>query len=86
LAARAGFSRVRFRFAWLRLRQAQPPGFDRLSLNRQAQPPGFDKLSHQGETGPLQSLAGRGIFLMKQLSDVLRFEDQGRKVEMVFYL
>lgn len=29
---------------------------------------------------------GRGIFLMKHLCDVLRFEDQGKKVEMVFYL
>ena len=29
---------------------------------------------------------GRGIFLMKHLSDVLRFENQGKKVEMVFYL
>ena len=29
---------------------------------------------------------GRGIFLMKHLSDVLKFEDQGKKVEMVFYL
>ncbi|HEX8037894.1 MAG TPA: hypothetical protein VF490_02030, partial [Chryseosolibacter sp.] len=38
------------------LRQAQPPGFDRLSHRastgsatglRQAQPPGFDKLSHR---------------------------------------
>jgi len=29
---------------------------------------------------------GRGIFLMKHLCDVLKFEDQGKKVEMVFYL
>ena len=29
---------------------------------------------------------GRGIFLMKHLSDVLKFENQGKKVEMVFYL
>jgi serine/threonine-protein kinase RsbW len=29
---------------------------------------------------------GRGIFLMKHLCDVLRFENQGSKVEMVFYL
>jgi len=29
---------------------------------------------------------GRGIFLMKHLSDVLKFEDQGKKVELVFYL
>jgi serine/threonine-protein kinase RsbW len=28
---------------------------------------------------------GRGIFLMKHLCDVLRFENQGSKVEMVFY-
>jgi len=29
---------------------------------------------------------GRGIFLMKHLSDVLKFDAQGQKVEMVFYL
>ena len=29
---------------------------------------------------------GRGIYLMKHLSDILKFEDQGKKVEMVFYL
>jgi serine/threonine-protein kinase RsbW len=29
---------------------------------------------------------GRGIFLMKHLSDVLRFDNDGTKVEMVFYL
>jgi serine/threonine-protein kinase RsbW len=29
---------------------------------------------------------GRGIFLMKHLCDVLRFENSGKKVEMVFYL
>ncbi len=28
---------------------------------------------------------GRGIFLMKHLCDVLRFENQGSKVEMVFF-
>ena len=29
---------------------------------------------------------GRGIFLMKHLCDVLKIENQGKKVEMVFYL
>jgi serine/threonine-protein kinase RsbW len=29
---------------------------------------------------------GRGIFLMKELSDVLRYDNQGKKVEMIFYL
>lgn len=29
---------------------------------------------------------GRGIFLMKHLCDVLRFEESGKKVEMVFYI
>jgi hypothetical protein len=51
LAARAGFSRVRF--------ASVSPGC------------GFDRLSHHGETGLLQSLAGRGVFLMKQLSDAI---------------
>lgn len=29
---------------------------------------------------------GRGIFLMKHLCDVLKFEESGKKVEMVFFL
>jgi serine/threonine-protein kinase RsbW len=29
---------------------------------------------------------GRGIFLMKHLCDVLRFEKQGKRVEMIFFL
>ena len=29
---------------------------------------------------------GRGIFLMKHLCDVLKFEEKGKKVEMVFFL
>ena len=29
---------------------------------------------------------GRGIFLMKHLCDVLKFEEMGKKVEMVFFL
>lgn len=29
---------------------------------------------------------GRGIFLMKHLCDVLKFEEQGKKVEMIFFL
>jgi len=29
---------------------------------------------------------GRGIFLMKHLCDVLKFEDSGKKVEMIFFL
>lgn len=33
----------------------------------------------------LEKVGGRGIFLMKHLSDEVHFRDQGREVELVFY-
>lgn len=49
---------------------------------------GFDYNTLPDPTSPDHLLKpdGRGIFLMKHLCDVLRFENQGKKVEMVFYL
>lgn len=49
---------------------------------------GFDyhKLPDPTSSDNLLKPDGRGIFLMKHLCDVLKFENQGKKVEMVFYL
>ena len=49
---------------------------------------GFDYLNLPDPTDPENVLKenGRGIFLMKHLCDVLRFEESGKKVEMVFYI
>ena len=64
------------------------PGNAELSFTVQDQGAGFDYNDLPDPTSEENLLKpdGRGVFLMKQLSDVLRFEDQGRKVEMVFYL
>ncbi len=49
---------------------------------------GFDYNTLPDPTAPenLAEPGGRGIFLMKHLSDEVHFEDQGRSVSMVFYL
>jgi serine/threonine-protein kinase RsbW len=50
--------------------------------------PGFDYTTLPDPTSGENLLKpdGRGIFLMKHLCDVLRFDGNGKKVEMVFYL
>jgi serine/threonine-protein kinase RsbW len=51
----------------------QGPGFDYTNLSDPTLPENIDKPG------------GRGIFLMKHLSDEVHFADNGRKVELVFY-
>lgn len=47
---------------------------------------GFDPEELPDPTAPenLENIGGRGVFLMRQLSDRLSFADDGREVEMVF--
>ena len=49
---------------------------------------GFDYNNLPDPTSPenLEKPGGRGIFLMKNLSDEVNFKDSGRLVELVFYL
>lgn len=49
---------------------------------------GFDYENIPDPTNPenLEKLNGRGVFLMKQLSDEVTFEDSGRVVELSFKL
>tara|TARA_R100000152_G_C6738579_1_gene162541 strand:- start:258 stop:659 length:402 start_codon:yes stop_codon:yes gene_type:complete len=49
---------------------------------------GFDYNSLPDPTAPenLDKPGGRGIFLMKALSDELSFEDDGKKVKLSFYI
>jgi serine/threonine-protein kinase RsbW len=51
----------------------QGPGFDFTNLSDPTLPENIDKPG------------GRGIFLMKHLSDEVHFTEQGRRVELVFY-
>ena len=49
---------------------------------------GFDYEKLPDPTSPknLEKLGGRGIFLMKHLSDEVDFKDKGRVVELSFYI
>lgn len=49
---------------------------------------GFDHKNLPDPTAPenLDKPEGRGIFLMKHLSDEVNFKDDGKKVELCFYL
>lgn len=49
---------------------------------------GFDFHSLPDPTAPenLEKPGGRGIFLMKHLSDEVAFRDKGREVELSFYM
>ena len=49
--------------------------------------PGFDFEHLEDPTAPenLDKLGGRGIFLMKHLSDEVSFKNGGRTVELTFY-
>jgi serine/threonine-protein kinase RsbW len=50
--------------------------------------PGFDYQTLPDPTAPenLEKIGGRGIFLMKHLSDEVEFKDNGRVVELSFYM
>ena len=49
---------------------------------------GFDYNDLPDPTAPdnLEKIGGRGIFLMRNLADEVNFIDEGREVELVFYL
>lgn len=49
---------------------------------------GFDPAALPDPTAPenLEKLSGRGVFLMTQLADAIRFDDDGRVVEMDFHV
>jgi serine/threonine-protein kinase RsbW len=49
---------------------------------------GFDYQNLPDPTAPenLEKVGGRGIFLMKHLSDEVEFKDHGRIVELSFYM
>lgn len=49
---------------------------------------GFDYKDLPDPTAPenIEKVGGRGIFLMKNLADEIQFKDEGRTVELTFYL
>jgi serine/threonine-protein kinase RsbW len=46
----------------------------------------FQNLPDPTEPENLQKIGGRGIFLMKHLSDEVEFKEEGRVVELSFYM
>lgn len=50
--------------------------------------PGFDQTNLPDPTAPenIDRPGGRGIFLMRHLADEVSFSEEGRKVELTFYL
>jgi serine/threonine-protein kinase RsbW len=58
-----------------------------LTIRVEDQGEGFDYENLPDPTAPenIDKVGGRGVFLMKHLSDEVRFESKGRISEMVFY-
>ncbi len=61
---------------------------DIITFTIQDQGPGFDYQNLPDPTAPenIDKPGGRGIFLMKHLADEVKFKDQGRLVELRFYV
>ena len=61
---------------------------DIITFTIQDQGPGFDYQNLPDPTAPgnLDKPGGRGIFLMKHLADEVKFKDEGRLVELRFYV
>jgi len=50
--------------------------------------PGFDYENLPDPTSPenIEKIGGRGIFLMKHLSDQVEFKDKGKELQLSFYI
>lgn len=61
---------------------------DIITFAIQDQGPGFDYQNLPDPTAPenIDKPGGRGIFLMKHLADEVKFKDEGRLVELRFYV
>ncbi len=61
---------------------------DRLRFEVEDEGPGFDPTTLSDPTAPenIENPGGRGIFLMRNLSDEVEFSNDGRKVELTFFI
>jgi serine/threonine-protein kinase RsbW len=61
---------------------------DRLRFEIEDEGPGFDFTNLHDPTAPenIENPGGRGIFLMKNLSDEVEFFNDGRKVQLTFFI
>ena len=59
---------------------------DKVSFTIKDEGTGFDPKDLPDPTAPenLENPGGRGVFLMRHLADEINFENEGRRVEMIF--
>ena len=62
------------------------PGLLRCSIEDEGNGFDFNQLPDPTDPENLEKPVGRGIFLMKHLSDEVKFEDGGKKTVLSFYL
>jgi serine/threonine-protein kinase RsbW len=62
------------------------PGLLRCSIEDEGNGFDFNQLPDPTDPENIEKVGGRGIFLMKHLSDEVKFEEGGRKTILSFYL
>ncbi|MCM0059346.1 MAG: ATP-binding protein [Algoriphagus sp.] len=62
------------------------PGLLRCSIEDEGNGFAFSQLPDPTDPENIEKVGGRGIFLMKHLSDEVKFEDGGKKTVLSFYL
>ena len=62
------------------------PGLLRCSIEDEGNGFDFNQLPDPTDPENIEKVGGRGIFLMKHLSDEVKFEEAGKKIVLSFYL
>ena len=62
------------------------PGLLRCSIEDEGNGFDYTNLPDPTDPGNIEKLGGRGIFLMRNLSDEVKFEENGKKTILSFYL
>ncbi|MFZ9188307.1 MAG: ATP-binding protein [Algoriphagus sp.] len=62
------------------------PGLLRCSIEDEGNGFDFNQLPDPTDPENIEKVGGRGIFLMKHLSDEVKFEEGGKKIVLSFYL
>lgn len=62
------------------------PGLLRCSIEDEGNGFDFNQLPDPTDPANIENVGGRGIFLMKHLSDEVKFEEGGKKTVLSFYL